>query len=224
MSDTTPWANAQDKIEASSAEQTQAATSTAAGSGGAAVAVEETTDERTEPREDEAATSQPEPLPKDVRFDILKNRRRRLVLRYLLDNEGPVTLGTLSEHVAAIENDKGPEALNSRERKRAYVGLYQCHLPRMDDAGVIEYDQNRGTIALGEHAEELGPHLRDTDTVAERWPRIYLLLASVGAGGYLISYSSAVSAAWLGTALVGVVITAFLAASTLQLAQEREAA
>jgi len=42
--------------------------------------------------------------------------------------------------------DSAPEKLTSRERKRVYVGLYQCHLPKMDGVGVIEFDKNRGTI------------------------------------------------------------------------------
>ena len=84
---------------------------------------------------------------KDVVFDILKNERRRQALHFL--REHPTTdLSDLAEHVAALENDKPIRDLTSSERKRVYVGLYQCHLPKMDDAGVIDYNRSRGTIEL----------------------------------------------------------------------------
>ena len=84
---------------------------------------------------------------KDVVFDILKNERRRQVLHYLREHPR-TTISDLAEHVAARENDKPIRDLTSSERKRVYVGLYQCHLPKMDDAGVIDYDRSRGTIML----------------------------------------------------------------------------
>lgn len=91
----------------------------------------------------------PEPLTKDVIFDILKNQRRRRVLGYLRKRRTS-TLSDVAEHVAALENEKEVESLTSSERKRVYVGLYQCHLPRMSDAGIIEFNQARGTIELRE--------------------------------------------------------------------------
>ena len=104
----------------------------------------------------------PEPLTKDVIFDILKNRRRRRVLGYLRERRTS-TLSDVAEHVAALENGKDVGDLTSSERKRVYVGLYQCHLPRMSDAGVIDFDRARGTIELRESTSQVFPHL-DLDT------------------------------------------------------------
>ena len=94
----------------------------------------------------DAATGQTDHS-KDVVFGILKNERRRQALHYLRDHPR-TTLSDLAEHVAALENDKPIRDLTSSERKRVYVGLYQCHLPKMDDAGVIDYDRSRGTVVL----------------------------------------------------------------------------
>lgn len=85
----------------------------------------------------------------DETFDILRNRRRRDVLVYLSGTEdNSATLGDLAEHVAAKENGIDEDQLSSTQRKRVYIGLYQCHLPKMDDVGVVEYDQDRGTVTL----------------------------------------------------------------------------
>lgn len=124
-------------------------------------------------------------LPLDVVFDMLKNERRRKVLHYLRTEEGPFTLSELAEHIAALENDKDVAALNSTERKRVYVGLYQCHFPRMADAGVIEFDRDRGTVWIGDNIEQLYPYL-DVDQDDEDHLRIYVGLAAVFGVGLLL--------------------------------------
>jgi len=97
-------------------------------------------------------------LNKDVIFNLLQNQRRRCALRYLRENL-ETTLSDLAEHVAALENDKEVVDLNSSERKCVYVGFYQCHLPKMADVGLIDYQRDRGTIELRETAAQLFPYM-----------------------------------------------------------------
>lgn len=101
-------------------------------------------------------------LSKDVTFSVLKNRRRREVLRYLRRADGTASLRELTEHIAAKENDVEPDELTSAQRKRVYTTLYQCHLPMMDDGGVIEYTQKRGSVELLDPASELFAYIDDT--------------------------------------------------------------
>ena len=155
-----------------------------------------------------------ERLSKDVIFELLKNRRRREVLQYLLEADETVTLGELAEQIAAWENDTEITALSSDQRKRVYVALYQTHLPKMDDAGIIEYDQDRGLITLSDNADLLMMYL-DTDThQTERWDRWYAVVSVVGA--------ALLSGALLGipglsaiptVALAGIVVFSFLVLS-----------
>lgn len=95
----------------------------------------------------------------DMTFEILKNWRRRQVLRYLRSNGGETQLDSLSEHIAALENDIDERALSSSQRKRVYIALYQCHLPKMADVGVIEYEQARGKVRLRPEAAKLYRYL-----------------------------------------------------------------
>ena len=128
-------------------------------------------------------------LPLDVIFELLKNQRRRHLLRYLDERDGKVPLGELAEHVAALENDTTVNALTSGQRKRVYVGLYQCHLPKMDDAGVIDFNRDRGLIELNESAAQLDAYL-DEDTETERaWHNYYLGLTVAGGLLYGSSYA-----------------------------------
>jgi hypothetical protein len=87
-------------------------------------------------------------LSKGEIFDLLKNQRRRTVIRFLRENDGYAELNDLAEYIAAKENDIDVRQLSSDQRKRVYIGLYQCHLPKMDSLGVVDYDKDRGTIEL----------------------------------------------------------------------------
>lgn len=98
-------------------------------------------------------------LPLDVVFQILSNQRRRWVIRYL-QAEGSTTLGELAECLARLEMDEPDAPVTSTERKRAYVVLYQHHLPKLADADVIEYDADRKTIELGDNIEQVVPYLQ----------------------------------------------------------------
>ncbi len=125
-----------------------------------------------ETAEPDASTA--EPLSLDLVFEVLKNERRRRVLKFLCEHPETVSLSDLAEHIAAIENDKPETALSSQERKRVYVGLYQCHLPKMDDTNVIDFNGDRGTVALGDNAEQLYPFLDADDEQNRPWPKYYL--------------------------------------------------
>ena len=95
----------------------------------------------------------------DTLFELLKNQRRRDALDYLKTNGGRGTLSDMAEHIAAKENDLPIEAITSKQRKRVYIGLYQCHLPKLATAGVVDFDKNRGTIELRSLAARLYPYL-----------------------------------------------------------------
>ncbi len=126
------------------------------------------------PAVEETDDQSAEPLSLDLVFEVLKNERRRRVLKFLADKQETVSLSDLAEHIAAIENGKSEAALSSQERKRVYVGLYQCHLPKMDDTNVIDFNGDRGTVALGENAEQLYPFLDTDDEQQRQWPKYYL--------------------------------------------------
>lgn len=125
------------------------------------------------------------PLPVDELFGLLKNERRRLTLGYLRQHDEPVSLGELAESIASHENDKPEAQLNAMERKRVYVGLYQCHLPMMDDRGAVDFNKPRGRIRRGENFEVFERYLDDVGPGGSAggtpWHRLYLLLSGVGA-------------------------------------------
>ncbi|WP_139246649.1 DUF7344 domain-containing protein [Halogranum amylolyticum] len=81
---------------------------------------------------------------------ILRSSRRRLLLHYLEQSDGTLSRGELARHVAAAEEGIEMEEVTTTDRKRVYVSLHQTHLPTMDDVGIIDYDEDRGTVELHE--------------------------------------------------------------------------
>lgn len=116
-------------------------------------------------------------LSQDVVFDVLSSPRRRYVLYYLRTVDEPVKLTDLADKVAAWENEVAPEDISEKERKRVYVSLYQTHVPRLDDAGIIQYDKESGNIVLSEEATAIDEYLESGEGDVQ-WEKIYLSLAA----------------------------------------------
>lgn len=105
-------------------------------------------------------------------FDLLSNHRRRYAIHYCKLEEDPVTLSDLAEQVAAWEEEKTVEELTSAERKRVYTSLQQTHLPTLDRAGMVEFDN--GTVELTERADELDVYLDVVPGDSIPWGVYYL--------------------------------------------------
>lgn len=171
--------------------------------------------------ESSESSSNAKQLSKDVIFEVLKNRRRRDVLEYLQSADGPVTLSELAEQIAAWENDVPVSALNSTQRKRVYVALYQTHLPKMDDVGVIDYDSDRGTIELSENADLLRIYLTDDFRPDDPWYQRYMVLSLLGGGLLFASRFSGLTTLVSGVVLTLGVIAVFLLVSVFHMRDRR---
>lgn len=102
-------------------------------------------------------------IAKDEAFHLLQNARRRAVLRYLLarPDADRFVMRDVTEAVAAWEHDTSVGALTSDERQRVYISLYQSHLPKLDEHGVVAYDQSRGIVEPRPLLAALEPFLED---------------------------------------------------------------
>jgi DNA-binding transcriptional ArsR family regulator len=120
-------------------------------------------------------------LTQDIVFSVLSNERRRQVLRHLHETGGS-DIRELSQQLAAWENDVSPEAVTYKQRKRVYTSLHQTHLPALAEAGVVDYDRDRGTVGLTPQASALDEYLdvAARETTAVPWPSVYLGVAAVG--------------------------------------------
>lgn len=153
-------------------------------------------------------------IAKDDLFHLLQNGRRRAALRYFAaqPEREEFDMRTLAEEIAAWENGIPVQQLDSDQRQRVYIALYQSHLPKLDDLGVIEYNQSRGTIEptplVDEVVQYLEPASDDsggmTVTVPEPEQAWAPAAAAGGAVGVLIL--TAALAGLFPTSLLGVAL------------------
>ncbi|WP_246066453.1 DUF7344 domain-containing protein [Halorubrum cibi] len=116
-------------------------------------------------------------------FSLLSNPRRRFILQYLNRTGESIQLQDLATEVAAWENETEPEALTDKQRKRLYVSLYQTHIPKLEEAGIVDYDGDTGDIRLTDRGSDLNRYLdaeAPKDGDARPWGRYYLLVTLLG--------------------------------------------
>lgn len=119
-------------------------------------------------------------LTQDAVFDLLSNTRRRFVINYLLRQDEPVTIQQLSRDLAAWEFEVDPEDLSDQQEKRIYVALYQTHVPKLADAGVVEYDAESSLVEISDVATQLQPYIDEDTRRGRPWPWYYLGVTAVG--------------------------------------------
>lgn len=102
--------------------------------------------------------SLPDGLDRDTVFDVLASERRRRALA-LVDRHGGMDYQTLAEHLAAIESGSPVGRVPEDAHNRVRVALYQSHLPKLDDAGVLIHDRETGHVSPGPHLEAVAWYL-----------------------------------------------------------------
>lgn len=91
----------------------------------------------------------------DTYFTVLSNQRRRYILNSLGEYETPMALADLADEVAVREYDSPVTDISAEEVKEISISLYHVHIPRMEDAGLIDYNQDDDLVTLLEDGQEL---------------------------------------------------------------------
>ena len=169
-------------------------------------------------------------LTADQTFRLLQSERRRAVLRHLRREGGTVRVHDVAEQVAAREHDTPVQALTPAERERVSVSLYHSHLPKLDEAGVVEYDRDRDVVERTPLADRLDRFLSpvDGDAATDRgdspWDRYYL--GATGLCAFLFAgtaFGVGPLTALSGVALSAVVLTVFAALTATKIATSGDA-
>ncbi|MUW15476.1 hypothetical protein GJ633_13160 [Halorubrum sp. CBA1125] len=103
--------------------------------------------------------------------DLLRNERRRQVIKHLQDTVGETTLRDLAETIAERETGESPAPKNIRNS--VYNSLHQTHLPKLDSRGIVEYDSDRKTIRLTEDARSVDVYMEVVTPYGITWSEYY---------------------------------------------------
>ncbi|WP_226481145.1 DUF7344 domain-containing protein [Natrinema amylolyticum] len=83
----------------------------------------------------------------DDAFALLADQRRRLLLAVMRTYGEELTLPDAAEEVAVRETGHNVTNISAERVREVYLSLYHDHLPRLVDAGLLEYDQERDLVA-----------------------------------------------------------------------------
>lgn len=86
-------------------------------------------------------------LDSDVSGAVLADSRRRYVIDCLEEYETPVALSTLARDVATREGNCTVPDVSEDRLEYVRNDLYHKHLPKLDDAGLLEFDASARTVA-----------------------------------------------------------------------------
>jgi hypothetical protein len=88
-------------------------------------------------------------------LNFLGNRRRLLTLRYLALFEPGTTIEVrrLARVIQGVETENARKNEGTADYESAYNALIQTHLPKIDQRGLIQYDERRKAVTVEESLE-----------------------------------------------------------------------
>lgn len=114
----------------------------------------------------------------DKLFSLFSNRRRRFVLDIISKSGGTAKIGEIADKIVDWETKADFDSLSS-SRKNVYTSLQQNHLPKMEEAGVIQYNKEIGTVELTENAKEYSIYLEVVRSRDIPWSQYYFTLSTL---------------------------------------------
>lgn len=79
----------------------------------------------------------------DTALQVLADRQRRMVLRSLIEADGTATVDRLAR---GLEGDASSRAGRDAPRDRHRLQLHHAHLPKLQEAGLVEYEPGDETV------------------------------------------------------------------------------
>lgn len=110
-------------------------------------------------------------------FGLLSNERRFALIDALADR-GSLELGTFANELVDDEIDAPrdtPEWKN--KRKAAYISLIQNHVPKLVDAGVVQYDEDAHIVMRGDRFDDVAEVLDSAKSSGSPLARVGQLFA-----------------------------------------------
>ena len=76
----------------------------------------------------------------DTIVTLSSDQRRRYVVGVLAERDSPMAFDELVTAVASLERETDPDAVSVETFDEVATTLHHCHLPKLDDANIIDYD------------------------------------------------------------------------------------
>lgn len=96
----------------------------------------------------------------DEVFAVLSDSRRRFLLRCLQTAQGPVSVNKLATNLVTWEGQQQVSDSADDDTSAIQVLLVHNHLPKMEEAGLVEYDDTQQMVTPTDRIHQAQPHLQ----------------------------------------------------------------
>ncbi|WP_123536778.1 DUF7344 domain-containing protein [Halosimplex salinum] len=95
----------------------------------------------------------------DAVLELCADTERRIVLAVLADERRPLTLDDLTKTVVKHTHDTPLADVSGEAVTDVKIRLHHAHVPRLEAAGLVEYDPERGLVEPTAAFDRIEPHL-----------------------------------------------------------------
>jgi DNA-binding transcriptional ArsR family regulator len=79
-------------------------------------------------------------------LDVCSHKHRRIVLAALTNRERPISIDDLTDEIIKHNHHAPPTEAGDETVTQVQVSLYHVHLPKLAEAGFIQYDRERQVV------------------------------------------------------------------------------
>ncbi|MFB6130731.1 MAG: hypothetical protein ABEJ28_07930 [Salinigranum sp.] len=105
-----------------------------------------------------------DPPDKDSLFELLSNSRRRHTMRCLKEH-ATMTLADVAEEIAVRERATTIDKIDAESVQDVYHSLYHVHVPKLERADLVIYDQEQDLVGLTEEGMEVKLQVHEMEDV-----------------------------------------------------------
>ncbi|MFC4542154.1 hypothetical protein ACFO5R_09460 [Halosolutus amylolyticus] len=95
----------------------------------------------------------------DTVLDLCSDEHRRIILAVLAEEQRSLTVNDLRRTILTYNHHTPVTNASEAVLTEIRVSISHTHIPRLESAGVIEYDSERNVVEPTEQFDQLQPHL-----------------------------------------------------------------
>lgn len=84
----------------------------------------------------------------DSALDACRHEHRRIILATLAEQQQPLSTDDLTNTIIELDHHISPTEVDDETVERIRIGLLHVHLPKLAEAGFIQYDHERNVVEL----------------------------------------------------------------------------
>ncbi|UHQ97924.1 hypothetical protein HYG81_18865 [Natrinema zhouii] len=99
------------------------------------------------------------PITFDIVLDLCGDEHRRIILAVLAEEQRSLTVNDLRSTILTYNHHMPVTEASGEVLTEIQSSLHETHIPKLESAGVLEYDSERQIVEPTEQFDQLQPHL-----------------------------------------------------------------